>query len=81
MTLVPVIIPKLRCMTCAGTPTIIPDENQSPEDAGLQHLILHEEDVEGPHELSSRYVLGYQEIEEFSKAGGDEEQLEQAPEE
>ena len=51
------IIPKIRCLTCDGQPWIVPDENQAPEEAGKEHLILHKDDVGGPHELGTRYVL------------------------
>ena len=71
---------KVRCQTCAGTPTIVPDENQSPEDAALQHLVAHKDDVGGPHELTTRFVLDEREVEEqtMKVGGGDEEQLEEA---
>lgn len=59
-----IIIPKLRCLSCEGTPTIAPDENQSPEEAALQHLVLHKDDVDGPHEIASRYILGEVEVED-----------------
>lgn len=61
-----VIVPKLRCLTCPGTPFIIPDENQAPEDAGLDHLIVHKDDEGGGHELSARYVIAEIEVEEMA---------------
>lgn len=70
-----ILVPKIRCLTCEGYPTIVPDENQSPEEAGLQHLIAHKDDEGGPHELGTRYVLGTTEIDDgdlMAREGGEE---------
>lgn len=61
-----VLIPKIRCLTCDGAPWITPDENQSPEDAGLDHLVLHKDDPGGRHELGVRYILAEIEVEEMA---------------